>query len=218
MSVLPQAAPILSTIGSKEVDKKLPKILYGNSNTKHLAEATAIVNAIAATDTAETETNISINDSIKYSPKELRGRIVAFESAISSLPEAKFGDDATPLEHIFADGLYIRKMIAPKGMLNVSKLHKTTHPYFILSGDVSVITEAGVVRIKAPHTGITKAGTKRVVYFHEDTVWITVHPTKETDLEKIEKELIAKDYNDLPERVKEALQIGEEEKECLGYM
>lgn len=127
------------------------------------------------------------------------------EAAIGQMPGAKFGDDACPLEHYFGDGLYIRKMTAPKGMLNVSKLHKTTHPFFILEGDVSVQTEKGLIRIKAPYFGITKAGTKRIVYFHEDTVWITVHATKETDLKKIEEELIAKNYDELPENIRENL-------------
>lgn len=130
-------------------------------------------------------------------------KMLEFESAIGSLPGARFGDDACPLIHRFADGLYIREMRAPKGMLNTSKLHKTNHPYFILKGDFSVLTEDGFVRIKAPYMGITKAGTKRIVYFHEDTVWITVHATKETDLQKIEEELIAKTYDELPEDVKE---------------
>jgi len=135
--------------------------------------------------------------------KGLINKMFEFESAIGTMPGAKFGDDACPLKHTFADGLYIREMRAPKGMLNVSKLHKTTHPYFILEGDFSVLTETGVVRIRAPYSGITKAGTKRIVYFHEDTVWITVHATKETDLKKIEDEVIAKTYKELPEHIKE---------------
>ena len=135
--------------------------------------------------------------------KAFINKVFDIEAVIGNLPDAKFGDDATPLKHTFADGLYIREMRAPKGMLNVSKLHKTTHPFFILEGDVSIQTPEGVVRLKAPYFGITKAGTKRVVYFHEDTVWITVHATKETDLKKIEEELIAKTYDELPELVKE---------------
>lgn len=139
------------------------------------------------------------------SSKEMITRMLEVEEAIGSMPGAKFGDDACPLKHTFADGLYIREMRAPKGMLNVSKLHKTTHPYFILEGEFSVLTEKGLVRIKAPFMGITKAGTKRVVYFHEDTTWITVHATEETDLEKIENELIAKSYEELPENIKEKI-------------
>jgi len=134
--------------------------------------------------------------------KSFINKTLEIEKAIGQVPGAKFGDDAAPLEHYFADGLYIRKMTAPKGMLNVSKLHKTTHPFFLLEGDVSIQTPGGVIRLKAPHFGITEAGTKRVVYFHEDTVWITVHATKETDLKKIEDELIAKTYDELPEMEK----------------
>ena len=125
------------------------------------------------------------------------------EEVIGKLPGATFGDDCTPLEHFFGDGLYIRKMTAPKGMFNVSKLHKTTHPFFILTGDVSILTEKGPIRIRGPFFGMTRAGTKRVVYFHEETVWLTVHATKETDLKKIEDEHIAKTYEQLPEHVKQ---------------
>jgi len=137
--------------------------------------------------------------------KAMIDKMLEFESVLGSMPGAKFDDDACPLKHTFTDGLYIREMRAPKGMLNVSKLHKTTHPYFILKGEFSVLTENGMKRIKAPYTGITKAGTKRIVYFHEDTTWITVHPNpnNETDLEKIEDELIAKNYEELPENIRE---------------
>lgn len=145
--------------------------------------------------------------SVKKAPssKALINKMLEAEVAIGKLPSAKFGDDCCPLIHHFADRLYARKMTAPKGMLNISKLHKTTHFYFILEGDVSVLTENGIVRIKAPHTGITKAGTKRIVFFHAETVWITVHPNPDnkTDLAKIEERLIANSYDELPESVKQ---------------
>lgn len=131
-----------------------------------------------------------------------------FGSLLMEFPGAKIGDDACEIIHHFADGMYIREMHGPKGMVVVTKLHKTTHPYFVISGDVTVKTAEGLVRIKAPYFGITKAGTKRVAYFHEDTIWITVHATKEKDLEKIESEVIAKNWDELPEHVKKAL-IGE---------
>jgi len=141
------------------------------------------------------------------SSKGMINKMLEVEEAIGRMPGAKFGDDAAELIHHFADGLYIREMRAPEGMLNTSKLHKTTHPYFILEGEFSVLTEEGMVRIKSPYMGITKAGTKRVVYFHEDTTWITVHPNSDngTDLKKIEEGLIAKTYDELPESVKKEL-------------
>ena len=104
-----------------------------------------------------------------------------------------------PLFHKFATGCYIRQITMPKGMLLVSKIHKTKHPYFILKGDVSVLTEQGVVRLTAPYSGITEAGTKRVLYMHETTIWTTVHlnPTNTRDVNVIEKEIIATDFDEL---------------------
>jgi hypothetical protein len=44
---------------------------------------------------------------------------------------------------------------------------------------------------------VSRPGTKRVGYAHEDTIWTTIHATEETDMEKVEKELIAADYEEI---------------------
>ena len=80
-----------------------------------------------------------------------------------------------------------------------------------------MITEyQGREHLKAPLSMISKAGTKRIVYALEDTVWITVHATNETDLEKIEEVVIAKSYEDFEKfkalNEKEILKIQEVEK------
>ena len=130
------------------------------------------------------------------SSKKIREGIMEVESRIGKLPGAMFGD-CFPLKHTFADGAYVREMSVPKGFLIVTKIHKVCHPYFLLKGNVSVLTEDGIKRIQAPYSGITPAGTKRICYTHEDTVWTTVHVTNETDLKKIEDDIIAKTYDDL---------------------
>jgi hypothetical protein len=133
------------------------------------------------------------------SPAELRAGILDIERKIAAMPGATFGDDVAPLLHAFGDGLYIRTIRMPKGMLLTSKIHKTNHPYFIMEGEVSVLTDKGEVRIKAPYADITRAGTKRVLYIHEDTVWITVHATDKTDLREIEHDIIAESFDELKE-------------------
>ena len=102
-----------------------------------------------------------------------------------------------PLKHSFADGCYIREIFNPKGELLVTKIHKVAHPFFHMKGDMTILMEDGIKRIKAPHYGITPAGTKRLIYCHEDCVFVTVHATNETDLEKIEEEVIAKDFSEV---------------------
>jgi hypothetical protein len=46
-------------------------------------------------------------------------------------------------------------------------------------------------------TFISAPGTKRVVYAVEDTVWTTVHVSNETDLDKLETQLIAPTFEAL---------------------
>lgn len=131
--------------------------------------------------------------------KDLRNRISDFEACLASIPGAVFGDqESCPLTHKFADGVYVREIFIPKGMLLTGKIHRHSHPNFLMKGEVSVFTEdAGVERLKAPLSMISKAGTKRIVYAHEDTVWITVHVTDSTDLDEIESQVIAPSYEDL---------------------
>lgn len=152
-------------------------------------------------------------------PATIRGDILAIEEAMLKVPGAMIGD-CCPLKHTFVDGAYVRQITMPKGMLLTSKIHKICHPYFVLKGDVSVLTEEGVVRIKAPHSGITKPGTKRLLYMHEETVWTTVHVTNETDLEKIEEEIIAKTFADVPgfENADLVKLVKKEEISCHGDM
>ena len=133
---------------------------------------------------------------------ERRAAIFEVEELLTQHPGAvREKDGVTPLIHRFTDGFYVREIFIPKGFLCTGKIHKHAHPSFLLKGEVSVFTEQeGNQRLKAPMTMISQAGTKRVVYAHEDTVWVTVHlnPTNTQDLQDIEDTLIAKDYSELP--------------------
>lgn len=98
--------------------------------------------------------------------------------------------------HYFAKGTYAREIFIPKGTLLTGKIHKTEHLNIISKGDISVMTEHGPMRVQAPFTMVSPPGTKRIGYAHEDTVWTTIHGTEETDLEKLEEQLIATDYEE----------------------
>ena len=89
------------------------------------------------------------------------------------------------LEEALTPGIYTRELTMPKGSLVFSRVHMQTHPFMIVSGRVSVYDGDCVKVLSAPHKGITKAGTKRVLYVHEDTTWITFHPTDVEVLEGI---------------------------------
>lgn len=101
-----------------------------------------------------------------------------------------------PVTHRFTPGLYAREIFMPAGTLLTSKIHRTEHPYVVLTGRVSVlIPGVGVETLEAGHCGVTKSGTRRVLFIHEDTRWVTFHPladgeSSEADLPAIEERLI----------------------------
>ena len=101
-----------------------------------------------------------------------------------------------PTKHTFAGGCYVREIYNPANLLLVTKIHKVDHPYFLMSGKMSILTEDGIIEIAAPHHGVSKAGTKRVIYTHEPCTFVTVHATNKTTPEEVEEEVIAKSFND----------------------
>lgn len=161
----------------------------------------------------------SIEETQKMDLGEFRTKVCALEEKINQLPNAlverEHIDAVNPLEHFFGDGMYIRKITMPAGQLIVSKIHRQKHPFFILEGKASVLTEEGVQHIEAPYFGMTPAGTKRVLYIHEKTVWITVQNTEETDMEAIEKDVMAPNFNDL-EITQIEFNLLTKGKECLS--
>lgn len=98
-----------------------------------------------------------------------------------------------PVDHHFAPGVYMRQMNAKAGTLVVSKMHRTEHMNILLTGSLTVATENGIELLKAPLVIKSMPGTKRIGYFHEDSSWITVHPTRTTDLDLIEQQVIVPD-------------------------
>ena len=126
---------------------------------------------------------------------EFRHHITKLEKKVSKHHAVKIGD-YHPLKHTFGDGYLVREINVPAGEMVITKIHKQNHPFFLLEGKCSVLTENEVKHIEAPYYAITSVGTKRIVYCHTDVVWVCVHITGSTDLEKVENEIIAKDFND----------------------
>ena len=103
-----------------------------------------------------------------------------------------------PIVHRFTPGMYIREIFMPAGSLLTSKIHKTEHPFVVSKGRLSVYSEVdGPLEVEAPYTGITKPGTRRLLFIHEDTIWTTFHATDLTDVDEIEAAIIDKRTNPL---------------------
>lgn len=137
---------------------------------------------------------------VRIAPIAMRDRVNALESEMR-----KFEQLELPVKHHFSQGVYARELFIPKGTLLTGKIHKFQQLNVMTQGDLSVLVGNEIRRVKAPFVVVSPAGTKRVAYAHEDTIWITIHGTNETDLEKIEDHFIAQsdaDYQAFLERAK----------------
>jgi mannose-6-phosphate isomerase-like protein (cupin superfamily) len=101
------------------------------------------------------------------------------------LPQVEF-----ETHHYFADGMYCRELPRKAGTVIVGKVHKREHFYVVLSGEITISGNGEIKHVKAPHIFVCQPGTRRAVYAHTDAVCMTIHRTLETDLEKIEAELV----------------------------
>jgi hypothetical protein len=138
------------------------------------------------------------------SKQDIRDLIHSIEEKALA-PKAEEHQIDVPIKHHFSKDVYAREMIVPKGSLIIGKIHKYANLNILSSGEVSILSIDGVVRVKAPFTIVASPGSKRLFFAHEDSVWTTIHGTAEKDVDKIEDHFIAKNYDELPLPVGEVL-------------
>jgi quercetin dioxygenase-like cupin family protein len=124
------------------------------------------------------------------------------EEALQTAPQIDFR-----LINRFADGLYARQVTMQRGALVTTQVHLKQHFAFVLTGEISVWTDQGYQRIKAPQVLVTEPGTKRVLYVHEETTWITVHASNARTQQEAEAELVCNDP-EMIERARQACHSG----------
>ena len=116
-----------------------------------------------------------------------RDRVNALELEMRKMPQLEL-----LTQHYFSPGLYTRALHIPKGCLLTGAIHKYPILNIMMTGDISVLIGEEVKRIKAPFVIVTPAGSKKIGYAHEYTIWMGVMRTDETDIAKIEDHFVAK--------------------------
>ncbi len=109
---------------------------------------------------------------------------------------AKGNTDLFPLKHSFSHGVYIREMTMQADSVVIGKLHKFSHTWFLLKGKLFISTEEGVNHYVAPCYVNAPAGTKRIIYAAEDSIFVNVHPNPDniTDINELEDRLACVSY------------------------
>lgn len=118
-----------------------------------------------------------------------RGKLERLDALLAQVPQTEM-----PVTHRFSRGVYARELFIPKGTVLTGRIHKYSQINILLQGEISVLTERGVIRMKAPQIFESPSGAKRAGYAHEDTVWITVCGTSNTNPDTLEDELTTKTY------------------------
>ena len=115
-----------------------------------------------------------------------REQVNKIEALMKQMPQVEI-----PVTHHFSLGLYARTIYIPAGATVVGKLHKYPQLNILAKGKLLVSVDDGINLLEAVKIISSPAGTKRIAHAVEDSIWITVHSTDETDLDKIEEHFIA---------------------------
>lgn len=120
-----------------------------------------------------------------------RMKIFCLQSAMEELPKDIVNhamEQLVPV-HRFMNGVYMRELTMPPGFVIVGRLHAQEHFCIMTEGRCTVFTEHGQEEMTAPYTFFSPAGEKRALFIHEQTTWITVHRTDQTDPKACQDEL-----------------------------
>lgn len=109
----------------------------------------------------------------------MRDRVERLEQEMRALPQVE-----CPVRNLFAPGVYAREMTVPAGITATGAVHRTEHMTMI-DGHCWLTTDDGVKEFKGHCVIVSKPGTKRAIHAVTETIVTTIHPTDETDEEKL---------------------------------
>lgn len=122
---------------------------------------------------------------------KLRNKIDDLQDFLITMPQVD-----TPVRNTFSGGVYARELFIPKGTMLIGKVHLTEHLNICLQGDLTFLTVDGPKRIKAPAMFSAPAGTKKLAYANEDSVWVNVHPAITDDPDQIVDAITVNSFGD----------------------
>lgn len=98
-----------------------------------------------------------------------------------------------PTKSFLLEGMYLRQCCIPAGTAFVGRKHKKPHYFICAKGEAQITTDNGIELIRAGMVLMVAPGSHRAGVTVEDTVFITIHRTEETDLAAIEDDLVTFD-------------------------
>jgi hypothetical protein len=118
--------------------------------------------------------------------------IEALEARLLGMAGINGEAEECPLEHRFAPGVYLRTITMREGLFVVGHEHRTEHLHIVHSGRARVFMDGKWVLVQAPGVFVSRPGVRKILVIEKEMVYSTIHPTTETDLEKLEAEMVIK--------------------------
>jgi hypothetical protein len=117
--------------------------------------------------------------------------IFAAEKLLLDYPQVEM-----TVTHYQIDGVYVRSLFIPKDVILTGRIHNKESIAILAQGTIKVCNGLETKTLTAPHIMIDQPGVKRIGYALEDCVFITVHRTDESEIERIEDELTSLTLDD----------------------
>ena len=101
-------------------------------------------------------------------------------------------DELVEVEHYFSDGVYMKYGVMKQGFMIMGYPHKTKHMNMLISGTITLSMDGAIKQFTAPCMIESQIGTAKIGYTNTEVIMAEIHPTDETDIEKLEDMLLDK--------------------------
>lgn len=101
--------------------------------------------------------------------------------------EGDLDDPKDHTNHYHCEGAYVREYVLPKGHFVTGKIHRKACINILLTGKIIVSQSDGQRTMSAPCIYISEPGEKKALYALEETRFLNVHATEETDQDVLEE-------------------------------
>jgi hypothetical protein len=141
----------------------------------------------------------------------IEGREISWREKLALLSSevAEHAQIECPVEHVFADGKYVRRIHIPKGTLFIGRPHRRGHLCRLEAGSLIQFVEGAKIERHPGDSLQTVPGYQVVLYSLSDVIGATVHTDNgERDIEKLEAEIFEPKtwFTELGVSVKRALE------------
>jgi quercetin dioxygenase-like cupin family protein len=107
-------------------------------------------------------------------------------------------DPAAAIRHHFAGqddakGMYAKETRIPAGMWLLQHVHAYDHLSILASGVVRLEVDGGVLELHGPRAIAIRKGQSHKVTAITDAVWFCIHPTDETDADKVDDVILRRE-------------------------